>query len=300
MRRREFITLLGGAAVAWPLAARAQQRGDADDRVPWLGRTVRLGTCWTPLSCSGCAKLGWIEGRTVTIEYRWAEGAASASPRSRLSWSRLKVDVIVTWTERRPARPCRRLTLSRSSSRSAGDPVGRGVSRAGAAGRQRHRPVASVSRSCWQAARTAARGGSCMRRLAILANAASLQAVRNAARFRAAAARSVLKSSRSKSASRGHRARVRSLKGRADALYVCGDPLVNSQSQIKFRALRARACRRSRVAGVSRSGRSDVLRTTFADLYPARRRLCRQDPARGQARRPSGRAADQIRSALST
>jgi hypothetical protein len=56
--RREFITLLGGAAAAWPLAAPAQQSGN----LPTVGFVQRL------------RELGWIEGRTVAIEYRWGEG----------------------------------------------------------------------------------------------------------------------------------------------------------------------------------------------------------------------------------
>jgi putative tryptophan/tyrosine transport system substrate-binding protein len=81
MRRREFITILGGAAATWPLAARAQQPA----RLPTIGF---LGTAtplawnqWTPAFVQRLRELGWIEGRTVTIEYRWAEGATSATLR---------------------------------------------------------------------------------------------------------------------------------------------------------------------------------------------------------------------------
>ena len=84
MRRREFITLIGGA-VAWPLAARAQQPGKRPI-VGFLGDS-------TPLAESERAAafarrlhdLGWIEGRTIAIEYRWADAAAIAWPRSRPS-----------------------------------------------------------------------------------------------------------------------------------------------------------------------------------------------------------------------
>jgi len=74
MRRREFITLLGGAAAVWPLAARAQQAG----KVPTIGF---LGTItpaaqirWTDAFVQRLRELGWIEGRTIAIEFRWAEG----------------------------------------------------------------------------------------------------------------------------------------------------------------------------------------------------------------------------------
>jgi len=74
MKRRDLITLLGGAAAAWPRGARAQQSG----KLPTIGY---LGAS-TPLFDSQrvaafvqrLRELGWIEGRTVAIEYRWSEG----------------------------------------------------------------------------------------------------------------------------------------------------------------------------------------------------------------------------------
>jgi putative tryptophan/tyrosine transport system substrate-binding protein len=73
MQRREFITLLGGAA-AWPLVARAQQAANLPT-IGLLGAASR--STWGPLIdvfVKRLRELGWIEGRTVTIEYRWAEG----------------------------------------------------------------------------------------------------------------------------------------------------------------------------------------------------------------------------------
>src|SRR5262245_60383325 len=95
MKRRAFITLLGGAA-AWPLAARAQQPG----KVPTIGL---LGGS-TPSSTSKSVtafvqrlrELGWIENRTVAIEYRWAEGRDERFAEIADEFIRLKVDVIVT------------------------------------------------------------------------------------------------------------------------------------------------------------------------------------------------------------
>ena len=70
LRRREFISLLGGAAAAWPLAARAQQRG----RPPTIGflgaPTLANGRPWLDAFVQRLRELGWIEGRTITIDYR--------------------------------------------------------------------------------------------------------------------------------------------------------------------------------------------------------------------------------------
>ena len=73
MKRREFITLLGGAA-AWPLTARAQQAGKLAT-IGLLGSgTAAAQSQLTAAFVQRLRELGWIEGRTVAIEYRWAEG----------------------------------------------------------------------------------------------------------------------------------------------------------------------------------------------------------------------------------
>jgi putative ABC transport system substrate-binding protein len=95
MRRRDFLTLLGGA-VGWPLAARAQQPG----KLPTIGF---LGTM-TPSARDPFAaafvrrlhELGWIEGRTVAIEFRWSEHRTERHRELVADLVRLKVDVIVT------------------------------------------------------------------------------------------------------------------------------------------------------------------------------------------------------------
>jgi hypothetical protein len=80
MRRRDFITLLGGAAAAWPLAARAQQAG----KLPTIGflgaATPSADTLWTAAFAHRLRELGWIEGRTIAIESRWAENRSDRSP----------------------------------------------------------------------------------------------------------------------------------------------------------------------------------------------------------------------------
>ena len=94
MKRREFITLLGGAA-AWPLAARAQQAAKLPI-VGFLGTDASAWRPWTSAFVQRLHELGWIEGRTIAIEYRWAEGRVERYVEIAAEFVRLKVDVIVT------------------------------------------------------------------------------------------------------------------------------------------------------------------------------------------------------------
>ena len=82
-------------AAAWPLAARAQRRKAADHRV--LGRsTPSAWSQWVAAFVQRLRELGWIEGRTIAIEYRWAEGRSERFAEIAAEFVRLKVDVIVT------------------------------------------------------------------------------------------------------------------------------------------------------------------------------------------------------------
>jgi len=96
MKRRTFVTLLGGAAAAWPLAARAQQAG----RLPTIGvlgaGTPSVWSQWVAAFAQRLHELGWIEGRTIAIEYRWAEARTERYAEIAAEFVRLKVDVIVT------------------------------------------------------------------------------------------------------------------------------------------------------------------------------------------------------------
>jgi putative tryptophan/tyrosine transport system substrate-binding protein len=94
VRRRQFITLLGGAAAAWPLAARAQQQKKL---IGYLGaNTPAAMSQWTAAFVQRLRELGWIENRNLAIEYRWAEGRLERSPELIAELVRLNVDVIVT------------------------------------------------------------------------------------------------------------------------------------------------------------------------------------------------------------
>jgi putative ABC transport system substrate-binding protein len=94
--RREFITLLGGTAAAWPLAVRAQQPGKLPT-IGFLGTTTASAWApWTAAFAQRLRELGWMEGRTVAIEYRWAEARSENFAEIAAEFVRLKVDVIVT------------------------------------------------------------------------------------------------------------------------------------------------------------------------------------------------------------
>ena len=73
MRRREFITLVGGAVAGWPVTARAQQPG----KLPTIGFLGSDASAWSPYTAAlvqRLRELGWIEDRTIAIQYRWSEG----------------------------------------------------------------------------------------------------------------------------------------------------------------------------------------------------------------------------------
>jgi ABC-type uncharacterized transport system substrate-binding protein len=93
--RRDFITLLGGAVAAWPLAVRAQQGG----RLPtigFLGADASAFSPWTTAFVAHLRELGWIENRNVAIEYRWSEGRTERYAEIAAEFVRSKVDIIVT------------------------------------------------------------------------------------------------------------------------------------------------------------------------------------------------------------
>jgi len=95
-RRKFLATLLGGAAAAWPLAARAQQ----PVKLPTIGflgtTTASAWQPWTAAFVQRLRELGWVEGRNVAIEYRWAEARSERFPEIAAEFVQFKVDVIVT------------------------------------------------------------------------------------------------------------------------------------------------------------------------------------------------------------
>src|SRR5262249_28780148 len=96
LKRRELITLIGSAAAAWPLAVRAQQAAKRPT-IGFLGtNTPSANSQWTAAFVQRLRELGWIEGQTLAIEYRWAEGRSERFAELATDFVRLKVDVIVT------------------------------------------------------------------------------------------------------------------------------------------------------------------------------------------------------------
>ena len=93
--RRAFIATLGGAAVAWPRAVRAQQSGKLPI-IGFLGADALAFSPWTAAFVARLRELGWIEGSTIAIEYRWSQGRTERYAEIAAEFVRLKVDVIVT------------------------------------------------------------------------------------------------------------------------------------------------------------------------------------------------------------
>ena len=124
MQRREFITLLGGAA-AWPVAARSQQ-----PKVPTIGALV-IGNInpeqfWREFR-QGLRDLGYVEGQNIRFEFRSAEGHLERLPELANELVRLKVDIIVTWftpTAVAAKQATREIPIVMAET---GDPIGTGL-----------------------------------------------------------------------------------------------------------------------------------------------------------------------------
>jgi putative ABC transport system substrate-binding protein len=240
MRRRGFITLVGSAAASAllrPSAARAQQPG----KLPTIGF---LGTAaasawrpWTAAFVQRLSDLGWIEGRTVAIEYRWAEGRNERFAEIAAEFVQLKVDVIVTSggavLAAKQATSVIPIVFALSN-----DPVGSGLVASLA------RPSGNVTGLSGESADTAGKRLELLRevvpnlhRVAILANAGYPGAVLEMGEVQAAAHALSLEVALSEIRRADDIAPAfELLKGRADGLYVCADPLVNT-NHIRINAL---------------------------------------------------------------
>src|SRR6476620_6724407 len=92
--RRKFLATLGGAAAAWPLAARAQQPGKLPT-IGFLAANPSIETQRVAAFVQRLRELGWIDGRNLAIEYRWAEGRPERVSEIAAEFVRIRVDVIV-------------------------------------------------------------------------------------------------------------------------------------------------------------------------------------------------------------
>jgi putative ABC transport system substrate-binding protein len=93
MRRRDFIKIVAGSAFAWPQAARAQQSGKLRT-IGFSGQSTRSAESeWDYAFTQRLRELGWLEGRTITNEYRWSEGRAERFDQIAAEFVRLNVDV---------------------------------------------------------------------------------------------------------------------------------------------------------------------------------------------------------------
>ena len=95
MKRREFITLLGGAALTWPLAVRAQQSGKIYTIGLFTAGSLEELTMMTAVLPDALRELGWIEGKNVAYERRYANNRLERLPELAAELVRLDVDVIV-------------------------------------------------------------------------------------------------------------------------------------------------------------------------------------------------------------
>jgi len=231
MQRREFITLLGGSA-AWagPLAARAQNSNKLP-RIGFLGSgTAAAQGQWVAAFLQRLRELGWIDGRNLTIEYRWAEGSSDRAAELAAEFVRLKVDVIVTYANPMVVATKKATSVIPIVFAAAADPLGTGLVASLA------RPGSNVTGLSVQNTELAGKHLELLRelipelrRLAIMANVGNSASVLEMREVQAAAHAigievATLEIRRAEDIA----AAFEEAKGRADALYVCIDTVLFS------------------------------------------------------------------------
>jgi ABC-type uncharacterized transport system substrate-binding protein len=229
VKRREFITLLGGAT-AWPLAARAQQAGKVPT-IGFVGQSTRSATSeWTTAFVQRLRELGWIDARNLAIEYRWGEGRNERFAQIAAEFVRLKVDVIVTGATPPTIAAKQATSVIPIVFAVAGDPVGTGL-------------VASLARPGGNVTGLSILGPDVagkrieilreilpsLRTVAILANIGNPLSVLELGEVQAAA-RTLALEVHTVEIQRAQdiAPAIEALNGRADALYVCIDGLMNT------------------------------------------------------------------------
>ena len=232
IERRQFLATLGGAAAAWPLVARAQQQPAKLPTIGFLGAaTPATWGLFIAAFVRRLLELGWIEGRTIAIEYRWADGRSERFAEIAAEFVRLKVSLIFTYSTPSVIAAKQATSSIPIVFPTAGDPVGNKLVVSLA------RPGGNVTGLSTQQTDTASKRIELFRevvpglhRLAILANVGSSNAVVDMDEVRVVADTLGLGVVRSEI----RRAEdivpaFEALRGRADALYVCADPLVTTK-----------------------------------------------------------------------
>jgi putative ABC transport system substrate-binding protein len=243
LKRRKFLSLLASAVATWPIAVRAQQPG----RLPTIGfigpTTPRAHGSYMPAFVQRLHELGWIEGRTVAIERRWAEGRPERLAEIATELVRMRVDVIVAHGNQAALAAKQATSVIPIVFPLAGDPLGTGLVASLA------RPGGNVTGLSLQQKDTAGKRLELLReivpglrRLAILANSGNPGAALEIAEA-LEAARTLglevvtLEIRRAEDIGPAFEAS----KDRIDALYATGDPLiVNNIVRINTLALGAK------------------------------------------------------------
>jgi putative tryptophan/tyrosine transport system substrate-binding protein len=270
VKRRAFITLLGGAAATWPLAAHAQQLGKVPT-IGYLGATTRsVDSERLPAFVERLRELGWIEGRTIAIEYRWLEGRSERLAEIAAGLVQLKVNVIVTAGTPQALAVKQATSLIPIVFAAVGDPVGIGLVASMA------RPGGNVTGLSNQQTDTAGKRLELLRevipglrRLAIMSNSDNLSTVldiREAQALARTLGLDVVTSDirRPEDIAPSFEA----LKGRVDALYVASDPLLNTnRMRIAILAVGARLPTMYSLREHLEAGGLMSYGANFADLY---------------------------------
>ena len=242
MRRRDFIKAIAGSAGSWPLVAHAQQPIPV---IGYLGSTTpSIDRPRAAAFVKRLSELGWVNDRNVRIELRWAEASAERAREIAAEFVRLKVDVIVTTGTVNVLAAKQATAAIPIVFPAAGEPVSTGLIESLA------RPGGNVTGLSLEVAGTAGKRLALLRevipslrRLAILGNVAGISSVKAEMNEVQTAARTL---GLEVIVSELHRPEdidpaIETLKGRADALYICADPVVTTnETHINSLALSAR------------------------------------------------------------
>ena len=238
IKRRAFVRLLVGTAAAWPLAARAQQSGKLPT-IGFLGANPSIESQRVAAFVQRLRELTWIDGRNLAIEYRWAEGRNERYAEYAAELVRLKVDVIVTVATPPTVAAKQATAVIPIVFAAASDPVGTGLvvslARPGGNVTGLANQISDTGGKKLELLREAVPG---LRRLAIMANVGNPASVWDMGEAHALGLEvTTSELRRAEDISPAFDA----LKGRADALYVCVDPLVNTHRiRVNTLALAAR------------------------------------------------------------